>query len=208
MDQRIPNSPYETTQRILQLVDQSESIGLKKALREIRRISQRLDIEIDFEVSHAERRVKRLKTLSNGPRPAKAIAGYTVSEGKQGLSLSEHRHKSATEGTFRVPKNEYDIIVRAMSGLWKNSPQFTFRQLEEKIAFSIDESSEIARIPDIRGRTVMRFFVFEGIVNHKKARFSLAKIKAEEFEDLAQQEWDDLLTWTIKTNGDPRPKKR
>jgi len=172
-------SPYETARLIrvhadLALEDPFRAMG---EMRKIRRLAQRLDLEIDHEVRLAERRGTEPRSK---PKQAKAVVGYSIENGRYGIALSEHR--SGGTAPFRCPKPMYDLVAEVIN----DAPEsFKFNRVYEQVQ---DRTGE--EVPDYQVRVALRFFTHVGAVKHSRARFTQDGKKS--FRRIAKEAWDDL----------------
>lgn len=172
-------SPYETARLIREHADQGLESPARAAaaLREIRRLAQRLDLELDHEVRLAERR--RVEPRAK-PKQAKAVVGYSIERGRYGIALSEHRSGGAAP--FRCPKTMYDLVSEVIN----DAPEsFKFNLVYDEV-----EKRSGEEVPDYQVRVVIRFFAHDGILKHSRARFTRDSKKS--FRRAAKDAWDNL----------------
>lgn len=172
-------SPYETAKLIRFHADRAldDPSRAPAELRTIRRLAQRLDLEIDHEVRLAERRGIEPRSK---PKQAKAVVGYSIENGRYGIALSEHR--SGGTAPFRCPKPMYDLVADVIN----DAPEsFKFNRVYEQVR---DRSGE--EVPDYQVRVALRFFTHGGAVKHSRARFTQDGKKS--FRRIAKEAWDDL----------------
>lgn len=172
-------SPHETVELIRRHADRTIKTPSRAAveLRAIRRLAQRLDLEIDHKVRLAERQGTEPQSK---PKQARAVVGCSIESGRYGFVVSECR--SSGTAPFRCPKPMYDLVAEVIN----DTPEsFKFNRIYEQVQ---DRTGE--EIADYQVRFAPRSITDVGAVKRSRARFT--QDAKNSFRRIAKEAWDDL----------------
>ena len=170
---------YQTAKLIREHADSiidNPSRALVEA-RHIRRLAEDLDEELDYEIRQAERRGGEPRSK---PKQARAVVGYSIEQGRHGISLAEHR--SGDAAPFRCPKSMYDLIAEVIN---EGPDSFKFNDVYGEVKNRTGEE-----VPDYQVRVAMRFLTHAGAVKHFRAKF--IREEKRSFKRIAKRAWDNL----------------